>query len=38
LNRRQRIRRGRRIGTCLYDTEQYKPRITHLVGKPMFLY
>jgi 6-phosphofructokinase 1 len=22
----------------LYDTEQYKPRITHLVGKPMFLY
>ncbi|NCC33147.1 MAG: ATP-dependent 6-phosphofructokinase [Chloroflexia bacterium] len=22
----------------LYDTEQYKPHITHLVGKPMFLY
>ncbi|WP_129673791.1 6-phosphofructokinase [Candidatus Chloroploca sp. Khr17] len=22
----------------LYDTDQYKPHITHLVGKPMFLY
>jgi 6-phosphofructokinase 1 len=22
----------------LYDAEQYKPHITHLVGKPMFLY
>jgi 6-phosphofructokinase 1 len=24
--------------TELYDTEQYRPKVSHLVGKPMFLY
>jgi hypothetical protein len=22
----------------LYDTEQYRPKVAHLMGKPMFLY
>jgi len=22
----------------LYDTENYRPRVSHLLGKPMFLY
>ena len=22
----------------LYDSEQYRPRVSHLLGKPMFLY